>query len=57
MQARLTAPRYAVDSLILLCQSVIATHALDEFGVGYSRALTVAVYSGMLTGALFWGLR
>lgn len=28
-----------------------------EFGErGYERALTVAVYVGMLTGAVFWGL-
>lgn len=28
-----------------------------EFGSrGYSRALTIAVYVGMLTGAIFWGL-
>jgi hypothetical protein len=38
--------RYAVDSLILLTQSIIASHALYEFKVGYSRALTVAVYTG-----------
>ncbi|SPQ27188.1 400c125c-2008-4781-9fc2-1baa70095ad8 [Thermothielavioides terrestris] len=48
---------YAVDSLILLLQSVIATPAFTEFGeVGYAKALTIAVYSGMLSGALFWGL-
>lgn len=28
-----------------------------EFGSrGYARALTIAVYVGMLTGAIFWGL-
>ncbi|KAK4098132.1 MFS general substrate transporter [Parathielavia hyrcaniae] len=48
---------YAVDSLILLLQSVIAGPAFREFGeVGYDKALTVAVYTGMLAGALFWGL-
>ncbi len=49
--------RYAVDSLILLFQSVIAGPAFLEFGkVGYAKALTIAVYVGMLFGALFWGL-
>jgi MFS family permease len=49
--------RYAVDSLILLLQSVIAGPAFMEFGqVGYGKGLTIAVYTGMLTGALFWGL-
>lgn len=48
---------YAVDSLILLLQSIIATQAFMEFGEqGYARALTIAVYVGMLTGAIFWGL-
>ncbi|KAH6657608.1 major facilitator superfamily domain-containing protein [Truncatella angustata] len=48
---------YAVDSLVLLLQSVIATPAFTEFGkVGYSAGLTVSVYVGMLIGALFWGL-
>ena len=53
----LTSPhRYAVDSLLLLLQSIIATSAGYEFTPAYSRALTVAVYMGMLFGALFWGL-
>ncbi|KAK3320507.1 major facilitator superfamily domain-containing protein [Cercophora scortea] len=48
---------YAVDSLVLLTQSVIAGSAYREFGkVGYERALTIAVYTGMLVGALFWGV-
>ncbi|PSR99272.1 major facilitator superfamily domain-containing protein [Coniella lustricola] len=48
---------YAVDSLLLLLQSIVASQAYMEFGShGYSRALTIAVYVGMLTGALFWGL-
>lgn len=47
---------YAVDSLILLVQSVVAAPAFREFGkVGYGNALTIAVYVGMLTGAIFWG--
>ena len=48
--------RYAVDSLVLLIQSVIATQAAYEFKPSYPRGLTIAVYVGMLTGALFWGL-
>ncbi|KAH6604935.1 hypothetical protein Trco_006642 [Trichoderma cornu-damae] len=47
---------YAVDSMILLFQSIVATQAYREFGQkGYANALTIAVYVGMLTGAIFWG--
>jgi hypothetical protein len=36
---------YAVDSLVLLLQSVIAKQAFKEFGsAGYSAGLTIAVY-------------
>jgi MFS family permease len=45
-----------VDSLILLLQSIIAIQAANEFNPSYPRALTIAVYVGMLIGALFWGL-
>ncbi|KIM95258.1 hypothetical protein OIDMADRAFT_206366 [Oidiodendron maius Zn] len=47
---------YAVDSLLLLLQSIIATPAGYQFNPAYPRALTIAVYVGMLTGAIFWGL-
>jgi MFS family permease len=47
---------YAVDSLILLIQSIIAPYAEAEFNPGFSYGMTVAVYVGMLVGALFWGL-
>lgn len=47
---------YAVDSLLLLVQSVIATYAAAEFNPGFKNGLTIAVYVGMLVGALFWGL-
>ncbi|KAK8204599.1 Filamentous Growth Regulator [Zalaria obscura] len=47
---------YAVDSLILLIQSIIATQAAYEFNPSFTRGMTIAVYVGMLTGALFWGL-
>ncbi|QUC16201.1 uncharacterized protein UV8b_00442 [Ustilaginoidea virens] len=47
---------YAVDSLILLFQSIVAGPAYREFhNTGYENALTIAVYCGMLFGALFWG--
>lgn len=46
---------YAVDSLILLIQSVIASYAINEFSPGWNRGLTCAVYVGMLLGALVWG--
>ncbi|XMA17060.1 hypothetical protein WAI453_009851 [Rhynchosporium graminicola] len=47
---------YAVDSQLLLLQSIIATQAGYEFTPSYPRALTIAVYVGMLLGALYWGL-
>ncbi|TFK64867.1 MFS general substrate transporter [Pluteus cervinus] len=47
---------YAVDSLILLIQSIIATQAAYEFNPSYTRGLTIAAYVGMLVGAIFWGL-
>ncbi|KAK5112879.1 hypothetical protein LTR85_011106 [Meristemomyces frigidus] len=47
---------YAVDSLILLIQSVIATYAAYEFQPSFAYGLTIAAYVGMLVGALFWGL-
>ena len=47
---------YAVDSMILLFQSIIASSAFMEFGqVGYKNGLSIAAYVGMLTGAIFWG--
>ena len=48
--------RYAADSMVLLLQSIIAGQAALEFNPAYPRALTIAVYVGMLVGALFWGL-
>jgi hypothetical protein len=47
---------YAVDSLILLIQSIIAGQAALEFSPSYANGLTIAAYVGMLSGALFWGL-
>jgi MFS family permease len=47
---------YAVDSLILLIQSIIAGQASLEFSPGYPNGLTIAAYVGMLVGALFWGI-
>lgn len=48
--------RYAVDSLIILLQSIIAGQAAKEFNPAYPKALTIAVYVGMFIGALFWGI-
>jgi MFS family permease len=45
-----------VDSLILLIQSIIAPYAVKEFNPSFTTGLTIAVYVGMLVGALFWGL-
>jgi MFS family permease len=43
--------------LVLLLQSVIAGQAFFEFGNdGYQNGLTISVYTGMLFGAIFWGL-
>jgi MFS family permease len=39
-----------------LIQSIIATNAANEFHPSYPKGLTIAVYVGMLIGALFWGL-
>lgn len=47
---------YAVDSLILLIQSIIAGQAAYEFQPSFRNGLTIASYVGMLVGALFWGL-
>lgn len=47
---------YAVDSLILLIQSIIAGQAGLEFNPSYPNGLTIAAYVGMLVGALFWGM-
>ncbi|KAJ5189648.1 Major facilitator superfamily domain general substrate transporter [Penicillium cf. griseofulvum] len=47
---------YAVDSLILLIQSIISAQARLEFKPSYSTGLTIAVYVGMLVGAIFWGV-
>ncbi|KAJ4358693.1 Filamentous Growth Regulator [Didymosphaeria variabile] len=47
---------YAVDSLILLIQSIIAGKAALEFHPGWANGLTVAAYVGMLAGASFWGI-
>jgi MFS family permease len=37
-------------------QSIIATDAANEFNPSYPKGLTIAVYVGMLVGALWWGL-
>ncbi|KAK4938606.1 Filamentous Growth Regulator [Elasticomyces elasticus] len=47
---------YAADSLILLLQSVTSGQAAMEFQPNFANGLTVAAYTGMLVGALFWGL-
>jgi MFS family permease len=52
----LTGFGYAADSLILLLQSITAVSAAAEFHPFFKNGLTIAVYVGMLVGALFWGL-
>ncbi|KAJ5910327.1 MFS transporter [Penicillium tannophilum] len=46
---------YAVDALQLSLQGIIATQVVYEFQPSYEKGLTIAVYIGMLVGALFWG--
>ena len=47
---------YAVDSLLLLLQSIIQPQAALEMNPSFKRALTMCLYVGLLIGALFWGL-
>lgn len=44
-----------MDALQLSLQGIIATQAVYEFQPSYQKGLTIAVYIGMLVGALFWG--
>lgn len=47
---------YAVDSMTTLLQALIARQAFIEFGAtGYPTALALAVFIGMIVGAIFWG--
>ncbi|KAL2206970.1 MFS general substrate transporter [Sarocladium strictum] len=47
---------YAVDSLVAFLQSVAAGQAYLEIGNGgFRTGSTMALYSGLLVGALFWG--
>ena len=48
--------RYAVDALQLSLQGIISVQAVLEFKPSYAKGLTIALYIGMLIGALFWGL-
>ncbi|EIM79881.1 membrane transporter [Stereum hirsutum FP-91666 SS1] len=52
----LTGFGYAVDSLLLLLQSITSTQAVLEFQPSFSKGLTIASYVGLLVGALFWGM-
>jgi len=44
---------YAVDSQILLIQSIIAGKAALEFNPGFRNGMTIAVYVGMLVVSAF----
>lgn len=48
--------RYAVDALQVSLQGIIAVQAVVEFQPSYDKGLTIALYLGMLIGAVFWGL-
>ena len=47
---------YAVDSLLLLLQSIVQPQVNLEFKPPFTAGLTLALYVGLLLGALFWGL-
>ena len=47
---------YAVDSLLLLLQSIVQPQVNLEFNPPFKAGLTIALYVGLLIGALFWGL-
>ncbi|MCJ1478764.1 hypothetical protein MMC13_007448 [Lambiella insularis] len=47
---------YAVDSLILLLQSIIQPQVNLQFNPAFKAGLTIALYIGLFFGALFWGL-
>lgn len=47
--------RYAVDALQLSLQGIISVQAILEFQPSYEKGMTIALYIGMLVGALFWG--
>ncbi|RGP76904.1 hypothetical protein FLONG3_4987 [Fusarium longipes] len=52
----LTGFGYAADSLVAFLQSVAASQAYLEIGNGgYPTGSTMALYTGLLFGALFWG--
>ena len=48
--------RYAVDALQLSLQGIVSVQAVIEFQPSFARGLTIALYMGMMIGALFWGL-
>lgn len=45
-----------MDALQLSLQGIISVQAVLEFQPSYEKGLTIALYIGMLVGALFWGL-
>lgn len=47
---------YAVDSLLVLTQSVVSTQAGYELSSTFEHGMVIALYFGMFIGALFWGL-
>ncbi|KJK77237.1 hypothetical protein H634G_06975, partial [Metarhizium anisopliae BRIP 53293] len=47
---------FSVDALQLSLQGIISVQAVLEFQPSYPKGLTIALYTGMLVGALFWGL-
>ncbi|KAI9845973.1 MAG: hypothetical protein M1837_004379 [Sclerophora amabilis] len=47
---------YAVDSLLLRVQAIVQPQVGKEWNPPFARGLTVALYVGLLFGALFWGI-
>ena len=48
--------RYAVDSLLAFLMSIVAGQVDLEFTPSYNRGGQIALYVGLLIGALFWGI-
>lgn len=48
--------RFAVDSLLTFLIGIANPQAILEFGPNYTGGAQLALYIGMLFGALFWGL-
>ncbi|KAI9740162.1 MAG: hypothetical protein M1834_004740 [Cirrosporium novae-zelandiae] len=46
---------YAVDSQLVLLQGIVQDQVSLEFNPSFPKGITIALYVGLLIGALFWG--